>query len=325
MAFIYVVLMMGWLSINSVALAEWSEITTTSMGTEISVSLWAQTPEDAAAATKAVIDEMNRIDQLMSSYKPTSELAIINKEAAQHPVKISAELYDLIKRALDFSKLTDGAFDITYASVGYLYDFRKKTHPQRDAIKQHLPAVNYHHVLLDDNNTTIEFKRQGVRIDLGGIAKGHAVDRSIEILKLAGIQHAMITAGGDTRVLGDHKGRPWSIAIQNPVKENENVAIIPLLDEAISTSGDYERFFDEGGIRYHHIIDPETGDSARKVKSVSIIGPESTSADALSTSLFVMGLDKGMVLINSMQGYEAIIVDAHDGLKYSTGLQQFTQ
>ncbi len=314
---------LGLLSINSMVLAEWSEVKTTSMGTEIVVSLWAQSPAAASVASQAVIAEINRIDQLMSSYRPSSELSAVNKGAAKHPVTISAELYDLIERAGEFSELTSGAFDITYASVGYLYDYREKKYPEKDKISNHLAAVNYHHIQLDAENKTVKFRRAGVRIDLGGIAKGHAVDRSIEILQQAGIKHAMVTAGGDTRVLGDHKGRPWSIAIQDPMQKNNPVAVIPLVDEAISTSGDYERFFDEGGIRYHHIIDPETGDSARKVKSVSIIGPESTTADALSTSLFVMGLDRGMELINSMQGYEAIIVDAENGLKYSNGLQQF--
>ena len=200
---------------------------------------------------------MRRIDDAMSTYKPTSELSRVNARAAQAPVKISPELFDLFKTALDYSRITDGAFDITYASVGYLYDFRQHVRPGEEQIKAALPGVNYRHVVLDRAQHTVRFTQPGVRIDLGGIAKGHAVDRGIAILQGRGIQHALVTAGGDSRIIGDRFGKPWVVGIRHPDRKEEVIARIPLEDAAISTSGDYERYFDEDGVRYHHIIDPE--------------------------------------------------------------------
>lgn len=303
--------------------AGWYEVDTSLMGTEIHVSAWHADDQKATLAVQSALAEIGRINDLMSTYDEDSELSRINREAASKPSSVSPELLQLIDRSLQISKDTKGAFDVTYASVGYLYDYRAATKPDQTKINKQLAAVNYQHVELDQVAGTIKYAHPDVRIDLGGIAKGYAVDRSIEILKQHRIKHAMVTAGGDTRVLGKRQDRPWVVGIQNPRADKEVVAVIPLVDESISTSGDYERYFDEDGIRYHHIIDPKTGDSARAVRSVSILGAESTYADALSTSLFVLGLDSGMQLINTIHGYEAILVDQQGQLHYSTGLQQF--
>src|SRR5208337_1746769 len=173
---------------------------------------------------------------------------------------ISRELFDLLVQAQQYSRLTEGAFDITYASVGYLYDFRKRIHPDEAQIQAVLPAVNYAHVLLDPERQTVRFSQKGVRIDLGGIAKGYAVDCGIDALRARGFTRAFVGAGGDSRIIGDRFGKPWIVGIRDPRKgEGEVIARIPLANAAISTSGDYERFFDEGDVRYHHIIDPHTG------------------------------------------------------------------
>jgi thiamine biosynthesis lipoprotein len=160
-------------------------------------------------------------------------------------VKISAELFDLLNTALDYSRVTDGAFDITYASVGYLYNFRKHIHPNEKEIEAALPGVNYRHVVLDPKEHTVRFTQPGVRIDLGGIGKGHSVDRGIALLQGRGIAHALVTAGGDSRIIGDRFGKPWVVGIRHPDRKDEVIARIPLEDAAISTSGDYERYFDE--------------------------------------------------------------------------------
>ena len=159
-----------------------------------------------------------------------------------------------------------------------------------------------------------------MRIDLGGIAKGYAVDRCMTLLEQLDIHNALVRAGGDSRVAGDHWGRPWTIGIRDPRDRKGVVAMIPLIDVAVSTSGDYERFFEQSGVRYHHIINPRTGDSARELQSVTIIGPDATTTDALSTSVFVLGLDKGMALIDRLPGIDAILVDRHGTLYYSSDL-----
>jgi len=159
-----------------------------------------------------------------------------------------------------------------------------------------------------------------VRINLGGIAKGYVVERGVDILRKHGIRHGIVTAGGDTRLLGDRRGRPWMVGVRDPREEGEVAISIPLVDEAISTSGDYERFFDENGIRYHHIIKPSTGKPATGVHSATVIGPDAVITDALSTSVFVMGVDKGLTLIGTLPDYESIVIDAEGRMYYSDGL-----
>jgi thiamine biosynthesis lipoprotein len=236
---------------------------------------------------------------------------------------ISKELFDLLVTAKEYSVLTDGAFDITYASVGYLYDFRKHIRPDEAQISKALPAVNYRHILLDPKEQTVQFSRKGVRIDLGGIAKGYAVDCGINVLKARGFTRAYVGAGGDSRIIGDRFGKPWVVGVRDPRKgEGEVIARIPLVNAAISTSGDYERFFDEGGVRYHHIIDPHTGHSASKVRSATVIGPYATRTDGLSKTAFVLGPEKAMEIYNRIDDIDAIIVKLDGTVVYSKGMQR---
>jgi len=165
------------------------------------------------------------------------------------------------------------------------------------------------------------FEHKGMRIDLGGIGKGYAVDRGIEILQKRGIQHAVVTAGGDSRIIGDHMGRAWLVAIRHPDDPNKVVTRIPLSDAAMSTSGDYERYFDENGVRYHHIIDPHTGHSASKVRSATIIGPTATQTDGMSKTAFVLGAEKALEIINRMPEYDAVFVKPDGKVLYSNGLR----
>ena len=313
-----------WLLLLSsgTATAKWYRQDAAIMGTAIAVDLWDEDETQGQALTQAVIDEMQRIDDLMSTYNPGSELSRINARAADKALPVSAELLALIQRALDFSRLTDGAFDITYASVGQYYDYRKGIRPNSEQLAQALPAIDYHHVRIDPGDSTIRFLYPGVRIDLGGIAKGYAVDRCIAILKAAGIKSAMVNAGGDTRVLGKHWKQPWMVGIRDPRNEEGLVTMIPLEDTAISTSGDYERYFEKDGVRFHHILNPRTGMSTSGVRSVSIIGTEATTTDALSTSVFVMGTEQGLKLVDSLSDIEAVIIDNQGRMFYSKGLDQ---
>lgn len=304
------------------ARAEWQAREEAIMGTRIAVEVWHEDPAARQAAIDAVIAEMHRIDALMSTYKPESELSLVNREAADRPVKVAPELARLVARALGFSGMSGGAFDITYASVGYLYDYRARKHPTEAQIAAALPAIDWRHVVVDLDASTIRFLRPGVRIDLGGIAKGHAVDSCIALLQARGIRHATVTAGGDSRILGDRRGRPWIVGIRHPDDRERVIARIPLEDAAISTSGDYERFFDEDGVRYHHIIDPATGKSPHGVRSVTIIAPESTLAEGLTKSVFIMGPERGMALVDSQPDVDAVVVTAEGKVLYSKGLAE---
>ena len=290
------------------------------MGTAIRVELWSEDRADGEAAINAVMTEMHRIDHAMSPHKPESELSRINRHAAAGPVKLSEEMARLVSRALDFSKLSGGAFDITYAGVGQLYDYREKVKPSDAEIAQAVAAVGYQNLVLDTAARTLRFAREGVRIDLGGFAKGHAVDNAAAILARRGIKNAIVSAGGDSRVVGDHRGRPWTIAIRDPRRAGEVVAVLPLEDTAISTSGDYERFFEHDGVRCHHVLDPKTGKSPSSVHSVTILAADGLTTEGLSKSVFVLGVEKGMRLIESQEGVDAVVIDAAGQLHYSSGL-----
>ena len=241
------------------------------------------------------------------------------------PVPVSQELISLISRSLEYSIITNGAFDITYASAGQYYDYRKGVHPDGEQLVKVLPSIDYRHVKLDLGASTVEFLREGVRIDLGGIAKGYAVDRGIAILQQAGINNARVSAGGDTRVIGRRWDRPWNVGIRDPRSKERIVSLVPLENSAISTSGDYERFFEQDGVRYHHILNPGTGKSSTGVRSTSIIGQTAISTDALSTSVFVLGVRDGLALINTIPDTEAVIIDSRGRLYYSNGLEQLAQ
>jgi thiamine biosynthesis lipoprotein len=303
-----------------VAQAEWLYREAAIMGTRCAVELWSTDRAAGNAAIDAVFEEFRRIDRLMSTYKPDSEISAVNARAAQSPVKVSKEFYDLIAQSIEYSKLTRGAFDITYASVGYLYDYREHVHPDDARIAAALPGINWRHIELLPALTAIRFRHPSVRIDLGGIGKGYAVDRGIAVLRSRGIDRAMVNAGGDTRIIGDRFGRPWMVGIRNPDDEGKVALRLPLTDAAISTSGDYERYFEEDGVRYHHILDPKTGKSARKVRSVTVITDTATRSDALTKSVFIMGAEAGIAFINTLPDVDAIAIDPSGKVHYSRGL-----
>jgi thiamine biosynthesis lipoprotein len=303
------------------AQAAWYKRTDAIMGTRIYVELWDDSETHANEAIDAVMAEMRHIDDLMSHYKPDSQLSKINQHAADAPVQVDKELFDLIKLSTHFSEITDGAFDITYASVGYLYNYPEHIHPTEAQIEAALPAVNWRNMKFNDADHSVFFEHKGMRIDLGGIGKGYAVDKGIEVLQKRGIEHAVVTAGGDTRIIGDRMGRDWLVAIRHPDDPNKVVTRIPISNAAMSTSGDYERYFDENGVRYHHIIDPHTGHSASKVRSATIIGPTATQTDGMSKTAFVLGPEKALEIINRMPEYDAVFVGPDGKMYWSNGLR----
>jgi thiamine biosynthesis lipoprotein len=300
--------------------ADWLTESQNIMGTRCTVELWSEDKARGEAAIASVFADMHRIDRLMSTWKEDTEISRVNREGSKHPVKISEELFRLLQESVRYSELTHGAFDITYASVGYLYDFKKRVHPDRKAIDAALPGVDWRQMVLDEKELTVFFKRPGMRIDLGGIAKGHSVDKGIEILRKLGITRAMVNAGGDTRIIGDRFGKPWVVGLRHPDQPGESYLTIPIVDSAFSTSGDYERYFDEDGKRFHHIIDPKTGDSARKIRAVTVIAPTATRSDALTKSVFIMGAEEGIRFINTLPDVDAVVVPLDGKVGYSERL-----
>ena len=290
------------------------------MGTRCTVELWAADEPAGERAIAAVFDDMRRIDALMSTYKPDSELSQVNANAAQHPVAVSRELFDLIATSIEYSRLSNGVFDVTYASVGYLYDYRRHQHPDDAAIAAALPGIDYRQLVMDARAHTIAFGKPGMRVDLGGIAKGYSVDRGIEILRKAGFDRAMVNAGGDSRIIGDRFGKPWMVGIRHPDDPSRVVLRLPLTDAAFSTSGDYERYFDEGGVRYHHILDPRTGKSPHALRSATLISSTALRTDGLSKTVFILGPEKGIAFIDTLPDVDAVVVGADGKVRYSKGL-----
>ncbi len=306
---------------SAAARAEWLYREEAIMGTRCAVEVWAEDRPSGEAAMDAVFADMRRIDAAMSTYKPDSEVSRVNAQAGKGPVKISDELFSLLETAQYYSRLSHGVFDITYASVGYLYDYRAHIHPDEATIRKDLPNIDYRQLQLDPARHTIAFGKPGMRIDLGGIGKGYAVDRGIDILKARGITHAMVNAGGDTRVIGDRFGKPWVVGIRHPDHKDQIALRIPLVDAAFSTSGDYERYFDEGGVRYDHIIDPKTGHSPHGVRSVTVIASTATRTDGLTKSVFIMGAKDGIAFINGLKDADAIVIADDGKISYSKGLE----
>jgi len=294
------------------------------MTTEIVLELWHDDQIKAKQISQQVFLEFKRIESVMTRYDESSELSGINKHAVNWPVKVSNELFTVLSIAQQIAVLSNGAFDITFASVGYLYDYRHAQQPGVSEILNRLSTIDYRNIVLNKHKQTIYFKREGMRIDLGGIAKGYAVDQGIKLLKKNRVKFASLSAGGDMRLLGDKKGKPWIVGIKDPraVKnKNQHVVVLPLSDTAISTSGDYERFFiDEQGERVHHILSPYTGRSVNGVQSVTVLGSDSVTSDGLSTAIFVLGVKQGLEMVERLPGIDVVIIDARRKVHFSVGL-----
>jgi len=299
--------------------ADWIAETANKMGTRVEIEVWHDDASSAKELIAAGMAEFDRIEAAMSTYRPDSILTYVNENAASRAVEVDAELFDLISRALELSRLTDGAFDISYDSVGQFYDYRERQRPASGAIEAGLGTIDYRLIELDSSASTIRFLQPGVRVNLGGIAKGYACEAVTALLKSRGVTSALVSAGGDTRLLGDRGNGPWIVGVRDPDDESGVVTRLAAKDEAVSTSGDYERFFIEDGVRYHHILNPSTGRSVSGIRSVTIVGPDATMTDGLSTSVFVLGPEAGLALIESLSEYEAIVIDSEHRVRLSRG------
>ncbi|MDH4227895.1 MAG: FAD:protein FMN transferase [Deltaproteobacteria bacterium] len=297
----------------------------TVMGTELKVKIYSSTAAEEAAALNgfdAVLKEFQRIEDMMSEWKEGSAISEINRNAGIQPVRTPPELFTVIRASIEVSKITGGAFDVSWAAMRGLWNFTPGSEkvPDKKGIEKRLPLVNYKNIIIDEKNMTVFLKKKGMAIGLGAIAKGYAVDMAMMELKKLGMNNALITAGGDMRVQGKEGSEKWRIAVKHPRDKTKLLLSLPLENISISTSGDYERYFIKDNVLYHHIMSPKTGYPARGARSVTIIGPDTMTTDALATAVFVMGAKEGMALVEKLPGIEAIIIDTEGSMTKSSGI-----
>jgi len=258
------------------------------------------------------IAEVKRIENLISDWIPTTQISQVSKNSGIQPVKVDKEVYDLVERAIKVSQLTSGAFDISYASMDKIWKFdgSMKEMPTPEAIKQSVARIGYQKIVLDAKAQTIFLKEKGMKLGLGGIGQGYIADKIKDLLLSKGCTSGIVNVSGDINAWGyQTTGKPWTVAIVNPMNKNKVFATFPLENSSVETSGSYEKFVFFEGKRYSHIIDPRTGYPAQGLVSVSVFAKQTEIADALATGIFVLGVDVGLDLVNQLKGIGCIIVD----------------
>lgn len=282
------------------------------MGTRFEITVVAQNQAEAKTYIDLAIQEMDRIEKLISSWDQNSQTSKINNNAGIKPVVVDKELYDLVERCIALSRLTDGAFDISYASMDKIWKFdgSMTAFPLEKDVKASVAKVGYQNIILDPTHQTIFLKQKGMKIGFGAIGKGYAADKAKSLLLSKGVNSGIINASGDMNAWGEQpSGKLWKVAITNPLNKNKAFALLPLENSAVVTSGNYEKYVFFNGKRYSHIIDPRTGYPSTGIISVTIFAPKAELADALATSVFVMGKETGLDRINQMPKTECIIID----------------
>ncbi|MCE5185908.1 MAG: FAD:protein FMN transferase [Planctomycetaceae bacterium] len=282
------------------------------MGTLARIVVVAKDSARAAEAIELAFDEIVSLERLMSDFDPNSQLSLVNRRAFTEPVPVDDSLFEVLSASIEYSRLSDGAFDITVGPVVGLWRAERNTGvpPTLQALEEARRAVGWQSLLLDPGKKTVRFAKPGMHLDLGGIAKGYAVDRALELLGQSGAQGAMVDLGGNIRTFGvpAHGARHWNIGLQDPRRNEHTLAVLNLDNLAVATSGDYRRFAVVNGQRLSHIIDPNTAQSAQSVSSVTIIAPSAMQTDALSTAVTVLGDQKGLLLVQSLPQVETIII-----------------
>ena len=280
------------------------------MGTLVEIIIREPSQVKAQLALSSAFDEMRRLEKLMSTHLPDSEISRLNAEAdGKNWQVVSQEVLEVIKRGIHWGNRSDGAFDISIFPVSSLWRFDDDNPfiPDAQRLVQAVGLVNFREVEID--GTSIRLKQPGMSLHLGAIAKGYAVDKAMAVLQKNGIRHALINAGGDLKAIGQRKdGQPWSIGLQHPRQPEKLIASIALSKKAVATSGDYQKYFMKENVRYHHILDPATGMPVKGVISSTIVANSVMDADALATAVFVLGPEKGMALVDSLDGVEGMLV-----------------
>ncbi len=296
----------------------------TSMYTLVSITVLAASQEKAGAAMDGAFQELERLGRLLNFYAADSELTTINTNAAIQPVKVSPETLEIIRAAVYAGEHTEGGFDVTVGPLVRLWDFKTNAIPSAASIAESLPLVGYQNIVVDTAASTVFLTEPGVQIDLGGIIKGFAADKAVEVLKKHGIEDGIVAVAGDIKAFGRQlDGRPWHVGIQNPRQENGDAQLLATVDlegGGISTSGDYQRYFIKDRIRYHHLLNPKTGYPESLCRSVTVIAPAATLTDAFATGIFVMGPEKGLGVLEKL-GMEGVIVDRQGEILMTRGIR----
>lgn len=294
------------------------------MGSRFDITVVADSQKAADGFIDEAVNEIQRIEHLISSWDPNSQTSLINKNAGIKAVTVDRELFNLIKRAVGISNLTQGAFDISYASMDRIWKFdgSMTEMPDTSDIKESVSKVGYHNIILDETDSTVFLMLSGMKIGFGAIGKGYAADKAKELLENRGVKAGIINASGDMSTWGSQtNGDTWKIAVTNPLNKDHVFAMLPVVNRAIVTSGNYEKFVKFNNIRYSHIIDPRTGYPSTGVLSVSVLAPKAELADAFATSIFVMGKDIGLDFINQLQNIDCIIIDDKGTVFYSNQIK----
>ena len=290
------------------------------LGSPFEITVVATDSVQAKLYTDLAISEVKRIENLVSDWIPTTQISQVNQNAGIKPIKVDQEVFDLVERAIKISKLTSGAFDISYASMDKIWKFdgSMKQMPTEEAIKKSVEKVGYQNIILNPKDKTIFLKNKGMKLGLGGIAQGYIADKIKEVLQEKRCTSGLVNVSGDINTWGKQpNGEPWSVGIINPMNKNKVFATFILDDSAVETSGSYEKFVIFKGKRYSHIIDPRTGYPASGIVSVSVFAKQTELADALATGIFVLGIEVGLDLVNQLNGIDCIIVDDKGGVHVS--------
>lgn len=294
------------------------------MGNRFELTVVADDEKFANDSIGAGIEEIKRIEKLLTTFADDSETNLVNRNAGIKPVAVSRETFNLVQRSIKISEVTQGAFDITYGSIDrrlWNFDVNMTALPDRDTAKQMVRLINYKNVALDEQECTIFLREQGMRIGFGGIGKGYAADRAKIVMKQMGVESGVVNASGDLSAWGQQpNGQPWTVGIVNPDAKHEVFSYMEISDMAVATSGNYEKFAMIGGKKYSHTISPRTGLPVTGIKSVTIITTHAEIADAMATPVMIMGISTGLDLVNQMNGIEAIIIDDDNKLYTSKNI-----
>lgn len=294
------------------------------MGSRFDITIVAEDERKANAYIDEAIEEIIRIEKLISSWDHQSETSEINRNAGIKPVKVDQELVDLIERSIQLSKITDGAFDITFASMDKIWKFdgSMKEMPAKEVILKSIEKVGYTNIVIDENLQTVYLKIKGMKIGFGALGKGYAADKVKAMMIEKGVKAGIINASGDLTTWGKQPdGKDWMVGISNPLNKNKVFSWFPVINAAVATSGDYEKYVTFNGKKYTHIIDPRTGYPVSGIVSVTIFSQKGELCDALATAVFIMGVETGLNMVNQLKGVECIIVDENNKIHTSDNIQ----
>ncbi|MFM1754280.1 MAG: hypothetical protein RLZZ236_1219 [Bacteroidota bacterium] len=309
-------------SFSSFAQAEYKK-KVSMLGSPFEITVVAKDSIEGNYFIELAISEVKRIENQISDWIPTTQISLVNKNAGIQAVKVDSEVFDLVARAIKVSELTDGAFDISYASMDKIWKFdgSMKAMPSDDAIKKSVAKIGYKNIILNKQDQSIFLKIEGMKLGLGGIGQGYIADKVKDKLLANGCLSGIVNVSGDINAWGKQSNqKPWTVGIVNPMNKNKVFATFPLENSSIETSGNYEKYVIFNGIRYSHIIDPRSGFPAQGVVSVSVFAKQTEIADALATGIFVLGVEVGLDLVNQLKGIECIIVDDKGKIHSSKGI-----